>query len=176
MTEVSRDLKASTKRPRTRSKDSDDDVSDNADSDVLDDAGFFSYEKWTGKIPVHYEPNLGDDHFTHNGHYFQFTKDEKENKYSQQWEKYVVIRCMGRSTQPIKDLIDHVKDWSGTKQTKVTEIYRSVMKQHGYRGACWECQATRPSRPIATVSLDETQKTKIVEDINEYLHPATARW
>jgi DNA polymerase III delta prime subunit len=39
-----------------------------------------------------------------------------------------------------------------------------------------ERQATHPARPVSTVSLDEAQKTQVVADINEYLHPATAKW
>jgi chaperone BCS1 len=173
MTEVSRDLTASTLRSRAFD---DDDESDVDDNEVLDDSGFFNFEKWSGTNPVYYEPNFGDDNFIHEGQSFEFSKDEKENKYNQRWEKFVVIRCMGRSTQPIKDLIEHVKDWYGTKENHTTKIYRSEPKQHGYGGGYWECQATRPSRPISTVSLDEEQKTKIVADINDYLMPRTSRW
>lgn len=36
--------------------------------------------------------------------------------------------------------------------------------------------AVRPSRPLSTVALDDVQKGMIVRDMNEYLHPATARW
>ncbi|KAF2827121.1 mitochondrial chaperone bcs1 [Ophiobolus disseminans] len=173
MTELSRDLKASSRKPRARSDDSDDESdSESDDDDVLDEAGIFNYDKYTGTKPVYYEPNLGDDSFTHNGHYFQFKKDSQENKYAERIEYFLVIRCMGRSTQPVKDLINHVREWSSTKPNSMTDIYRAEPKHGGY----WQCQTTRPSRPISTVTLDEAQKTKIVSDINEYLHPATARW
>ena len=79
---------------------------------------------------------------------------------------------MGRSTKPVKDLIDHVKEWSAHKPNKTTEIMRAEIKHGGY----WHVQSNRPSRPISTVTLDEAQKNKVVADINEYLHPATARW
>jgi chaperone BCS1 len=174
MTEVSRDLKASSKKPRARSDDSDEsDSEDEADDDdVLDEAGIFNYDKWNGTTPVYYEPNLGDDSFTHDGHYFQFKKDSQENKYAERIEYFLVLRCMGRSTQPIKELINHVKEWSSTKPNSMTDIYRAEAKHGGY----WQCQTTRPSRHINTVTLDAAQKDKVVADINEYLHPATARW
>jgi chaperone BCS1 len=174
MTEVSRDLKASSRKPRARSDDSDESDSEDEpeDDDVLDEAGIFNYDKWNGTTPVYYEPNLGDDSFTHNGHYFQFKKDQQENKYAERIEFFLVLRCMGRSTQPIKDLIDHVKDWSSKKPNSMTDIYRAESKHGGY----WQCQTTRPSRHISTVTLDAAQKDKVVADINEYLHPATARW
>jgi chaperone BCS1 len=175
MTEVSRDLKAATSTTRRRDEYNDDE-SDGDDDDVLDESGLFNYEKWSSNSPVRYEPNFGDDHFTHNGHYFEFTKEEKENKYNQNWDAYVIIRCYGRTTQPIKELITHVKEWSSTKESNLTSIYRSsrITTRHG--GSNWEHQATRPSRPLDTVSLDEVQKRLVVGDINEYLHPATARW
>lgn len=174
MTEVSRDLKASSRKPRARSDDADSSDSEEEpdDDDVLDEAGIFNYDKWNGTTPVYYEPNLGDDSFTHNGHYFQFRKDSQENKYAERIEYFLILRCMGRSTQPIKDLITHVKDWSSKKPNSMTDIFRAEAKHGGY----WQCQTTRPSRPISTVTLDAAQKDKVVADINEYLHPATARW
>jgi chaperone BCS1 len=173
MTEVSRDLKATSKKPRARGDEVDDDNDSDLDiEDVLDESGIFNYDKYKGTSPVYYEPNMGDDSFTHNGHYFQFSKDCQENKYQERIEYFLIIRCMGRSTKPVKDLIDHVKEWSAHKPNRTTEILRADIKHGGY----WQCQANRPSRPISTVTLDEAQKNKVVEDINEYLHPATARW
>ncbi|CAN9173308.1 unnamed protein product [Alternaria alternata] len=173
MTEVSRDLKATSKKPRARGDEIDNDDASEADfEDVLDDSGIFNYEKYKGTSPTYYEPNMGDDSFTHNGHYFQFSKDCQENKYQERIEYFLIIRCMGRSTKPVKDLIDHVKEWSAHKPNKTTEIMRAEIKHGGY----WHVQSNRPSRPISTVTLDEAQKNKVVADINEYLHPATARW
>ncbi|KAG9186375.1 hypothetical protein G6011_02931 [Alternaria panax] len=176
MTEVSRDLKATSRKPRARhNEDSDSDDDDDDDTgfeDVLDESGIFNYEKYKGNSPVYYEPNMGDDSFTHNGHYFQFSKDCRENKHQERTEYFLVIRCMGRSTKPVKDLIDHVKQWSAHKPNKTTEIMCAEIKHGSY----WHVQSNRPSRPISTVTLDEVQKNKVVADINEYLHPATARW
>lgn len=173
MTQLSRDLKASSRKPRARSEDSDDESDDEPDNeDVLDESGVFQYDKWASNSPIYYEPNLGNDKFKYNGSYFQFTKDMQENKFAQRNEYCLIIRCMGRSTQPIKQLIEHVKTWSSKKPNSMTEIYRAESRHGGY----WQIQSTRPSRPISTVTLDEAQKNKIVADINEYLHPATARW
>ena len=43
-------------------------------------------------------------------------------------------------------------------------------------GGYWNRSTSRPSRPMQTVSLDPEKKEEILEDINEYLHPSTARW
>ncbi|RAR12500.1 mitochondrial chaperone bcs1 [Stemphylium lycopersici] len=172
MTLLSRDLKASSRKPRARYADTDDEDSDPDDNDVLDESGIFKYDKWSGASPVFYEPNIGDDSFTHNGRHFQFRKDCQENKYAERIEYFLIIRCMGRSTQPVKNLIDHVKEWSNTKPNSMTSIYRAEPK----RGTYWSVQSRRPSRPISTVTLDQEQKDQIVADINDYLQPATARW
>jgi chaperone BCS1 len=113
------------------------------------------------------------DSFVHNGHYFQYKKETLENKHQQQDDRFITIRYIGRSTQPIKDLLNHIKEWSSKTVTNETVIYRS---RSGGSDARWERQATRPARPIDTVSLDEAQKAHINADINEYLHPDTAKW
>ncbi|CAO2647350.1 Nn.00g082720.m01.CDS01 [Neocucurbitaria sp. VM-36] len=56
----------------------------------------------------------------------------------------------------------------------MTSVYRAPAEAHG--GRMWNRQSCRPSRPMHTVSLEQQQKAKIVKDINEYLHPVTARW
>jgi mitochondrial chaperone BCS1 len=49
------------------------------------------------------------------------------------------------------------------------------MRRYAGRGN-WMQVANRPVRPMTTVVLDAKQKLQLLADINEYLHPATARW
>jgi chaperone BCS1 len=49
------------------------------------------------------------------------------------------------------------------------------MRRYAGRGN-WMQVANRPVRPMTTVVLDATQKLQLLADVNEYLHPATARW
>ena len=172
MTKVSRDLKAVSKW--VSNYQDDDGELDDSDFDVLDEKGIFNFEKWAGNIPPRYEPNYGSDKFYHEGRHFQFSREKKENKWSSDDDESLVIRCYGRSTQPIKDLLNHVKRWTLSKENKMTSVYRAPAENHGSR--MWMCQSSRPSRPMHTVSLDQHQKASIVRDINEYLHPVTARW
>lgn len=167
MTTRSRDLKASSSGYNARDDDSDDE-----DDDLLNEEGLFDYEKWFSVQPVFYEPSFGVDRLYHNGHWIQFEKGEKENKYNQRWEKHVEIRCLGRTTQPIKDLLTDIKEISRKRKTSSTVMYRPDARGDGY----WTCQAVRPSRPMSTVSLDMEQKKQIVQDVNEYLYPVTAQW
>lgn len=172
MTKVSRDLKAVSKW--VSNYQDDEDELDDDDFNVLDEKGIFNFEKWAGNIPPRYEPNYGSDRFYHEGRYFQFSREKKENQWSSDDDESLVIRCFGRSTQPIKDLLNHVKRWTLSKENKMTSVYRAPAEAHG--GRMWNRQSCRPSRPMHTVSLEQQQKAKIVKDINEYLHPVTARW
>lgn len=176
MTRASRDLMAVTKWVSAYE---DSDEEQNAkDEDVLDESGIFNYEKWASNIPPRYEPNFGSDRFWHAGRVFTFSRTKKEKPRSI-WNssdtQFVVIQCVGRSTEPIKELLNHIKRWTLTKEHKMTSVYRPAPKEE--RSDCaWDRQSCRPSRPMSTVSLDQEQKAKIVMDINEYLHPASARW
>lgn len=172
MTKASRDLMAVTKYVSAY----EDDEGSEDDDDVLDESGIFNFEKWASNIPPRYEPNFGRDRFKHEGRTFHFsrTRKERKNPWGSSEDETMQISCVGRSTEPIKDLLNHIKSWTLTKENKMTTIYRSAPKSN--RDYPWDKQATRPSRPMSTVSLDQQQKAKIVMNINEYLHPASARW
>ncbi|KAF2646764.1 BCS1-like ATPase-like protein [Massarina eburnea CBS 473.64] len=178
MTEVSRDLMAVTKWVSAYE---DSDEEHNAgDEDVLDESGIFNYEKWASNIPPRYEPNFGSNDFVFNGRKFMFSRERREKPKSI-WNtnnsQFLIIRCFGRSTEPLKDLLNHVKRWTLTKENKLTYVFRPSPKEDGGGGESgWDRQSCRPSRPMSTVSLDLKQKANIVMDINEYLHPASARW
>ena len=95
-----------------------------------------------------------------------FSEDEK-----------LKLTVFGRSTQPIKVLITEARDRHLLKEKSKTTVRRPSLKEQRQRGRhAWSKVATRPSRPIDTVVLDSEQKTRVLVDINEYLHPATPRW
>lgn len=176
MTRVSRDLMAVTKW--VSAYDDSDEEQNAKDEDVLDESGIFNYEKWASNIPPRYEPNFGNNKFWFEGRIFTFARTKKEKPRSI-WNnadtQFLAISCIGRSTEPIKELLNHIKRWTLTKEHKMTSVYRPAPKEER-RDCAWDRQSCRPSRPMSTVSLDQKEKAKIVMDINEYLHPASARW
>jgi chaperone BCS1 len=168
MTQKSRDLKAVTKWVQDEGNE------DAAADDVVDESGIFNYEKWASAIPPRYEPNYGSDVFHFEGRRFTFCR-ERQEKEKDSWnpnKETVVISCAGRSTQPIKELLNFIKSWTLTKENTMTSVYRGS----GGEYKDWDRQSCRPSRPMSTVSLDMRQKASIVMDVNEYLHPTTSRW
>ena len=136
--------------------------------EISEQDGFYKYE-----MPVpRYEPSYGvDNEFYHDGRYFKVIRScEKDEDRRRMLKETLEIYCYGKTTQPIKDLLLHIRQWKMKQETAMTTVYRPSS------GGYWSQQSCRPSRPLQTVSLDQQQKDKIVEDINEYLHPATARW
>ena len=176
MTSVSRDIRAHTK-PRNTHQDSDDDSED--DNDMPVGKGIFNYGRWASNVPPRYEPNYGTDKFVHNGRMFTLSRDRKQKKVVWSWDPYdefLTIRCIGRSTQPIKDLLLHIKRWTLKNENKTTSVYRPLPKNVNGGETGWDRQSNRSSRPISTVSLGLVEKKIIVSDINEYLKPETKRW
>jgi chaperone BCS1 len=177
MTKTSRSLKAVSKWVSAYYES--DEEANATDDDVLDETGIFNFEKWASNIPPRYEPNFGSDRFWHEGRRFFFSRTRREKQSRSFWgnaeDQFLEISCVGRNTQPIKEVLNHIKRWTLTKDNKMTSIYRSAPKEQS-KDYAWERQSVRPSRPMSTVSLDQQQKANIVMDINEYLHPASARW
>ncbi|KKY22238.1 putative bcs1-like atpase [Diplodia seriata] len=91
-------------------------------------------------------------------------------------EELIKLSCIGRSTLPIKSLLDHIKFWSIDKETAMTVIRRPASKDRSRYAGAWDRLRAKPSRPMDTVALDPAQKEKIIADINEYLHPSSPRW
>ncbi|KAH7071514.1 P-loop containing nucleoside triphosphate hydrolase protein [Paraphoma chrysanthemicola] len=175
MTKTSRELKAMTVSPtELRDREHDPDYQDE-EAETVDDNGLFNFEKWNSKNPLIYKPNAHTKIFTYNRHWFQWKVSKRENLLGEGWDLIITISCLGRNTKPIKDFLHNVKNWSLTKEFRITQVYRSSTKSAS-GGGTWSRQSVRPSRPLSTVSLDMDQKAKIVVDINEYLQPTTARW
>lgn len=175
MSKVSRSIKAVTRYGMSHME------AEEASDGAMDDQGIFNYGKWSAKIPPRYEPYFGSHHFWHGGRLFMFDRSRREvapNPFqpSRRDEELIKLSCIGRSTLPIKSLLDHVKFWSIDKETAMTVIRRPASKDRSRYAGAWDRLRAKPSRPMDTVALDPVQKEKIIADINEYLHPSSPRW
>lgn len=83
-------------------------------------------------------------------------------------------------TEPLKKLLADAKTAYFVDTRQKTTIYRPRPRENrsgGSRDASWWTRVTRrPVRPMSTVVLEHDEKTAILRDINEYLHPVTPRW
>ena len=153
------------------------------DEELFDPNNLVNFSNWDSKVPPKYQPYFGRHRFFHRGRYFEFRRDIKPMMYSGwggsifQEDETIRLTCIGRSTQPIKDLLRECRDSFLDKGKACTVVRRPAPKEHRNRGrTVWNKVATRPSRPMDTVVLDHAQKDRVLADINEYLHPSTPRW
>ncbi|KAL8821102.1 MAG: hypothetical protein Q9191_007379 [Dirinaria sp. TL-2023a] len=153
-------------------------------SEDLDQDELLNFSNWDAKVPPTFEPFYGVHRFWHKGQFFIFSRDSKTMMGSG-WggtsifynDESIKLTCIGRSTAPIKELIKEARDHYLNKEKACTVVRRPAPKDMRGRGrSVWNKVATRPSRPMDTVVLDQGEKRRILADINEYLHPSTPRW
>ncbi|KAI4114139.1 MAG: hypothetical protein LQ338_008048 [Usnochroma carphineum] len=152
-------------------------------NEIADTGQFLNFSNWDAKVPPTFQPYFGVHRFRHNGRYFEFNRS-KQTVLGSGWggstlkeDEYIKLTCIGRSTEPIKALIREARDFYLDKEKTCTVVRRPAPKESRGRGRnIWNRVASRPSRPIETVVLDHKQKDRLLNDINEYLHPKTAVW
>jgi mitochondrial chaperone BCS1 len=154
------------------------------EEDFAEDS-IFNFNDWAAKAPPKYEPHASSGLFSHTTksgrHWFTFDRDRE--RVPSGWmgtiqdKEKLVLTVLGRSTLPLKELIDEARDRYLSQKTTLTTIQRPRPKEHRGRGRqAWQRVSARPSRPMATVVLDDLQKATILKDINDFLHPRTPRW
>lgn len=152
---------------------------DESVEEYLSEEGLFHFGKWAAKKPPRYEPAVGTHWFWFHRRFFIFNRSIKENRsnpYQNIEEHRLTIRCVGRSTEPLKQLIEHIKMWAVERHTRLTTIKRPTGKDQRRPPGHWSTVTSRPYRPLNTVVLDPDLRNRLVADVNEYLHPASPKW
>ncbi|KAK4565692.1 hypothetical protein LTR86_003540 [Recurvomyces mirabilis] len=178
-TSRSRKMRAKTQRG-SRADDAFDEVAD----DALDENGMFSWSKWQARTPPRFEPYYGRQFVWHNGQIFWFKRSRRPNEGQRVQVSFggaaeddiIELDCIGRDIAPVKDLLRTIRVWSLNRTTGTTTIRHPTPKDRARFGGTWSKTSSRPSRPMDTVILDNEQKSMIIHDMNEYLHPASPRW
>ena len=157
-------------------------------SELNDPDAIFNFKEWALKAPPQYEPNSTSGLFWHKSsisgkwNVYSLSRDREQVRggwmgMQLQDREKLTVTVLGRLTQPLKDLIVESRDIYFERQTSMTNIRRPAPKEQRGRGrSAWNKVASRPSRPMATVVLDDRQKATILRDMNEFLHPKTPRW
>ncbi|KAK7750639.1 hypothetical protein SLS62_007486 [Diatrype stigma] len=146
---------------------------------------YLNFSNQEAKSPPQFVPALGLHNFWWKGQYFRLHRkresvfDDSGSAGSTFKEKEdLVISCLWRSPEPIKQLLKHAKEQYFVDHQARTIVKRpgpQNMRRYGGRFS-WQQVANRPVRDMRTVVLDARQKADVLADINEYLHPATPRW
>lgn len=161
-----------------------DDAYDASSDDALDANGMFNFAKWSARTPPRFEPYYGRQFVWHNGQIFWFKRSRRPNEGQRLQVSFghvaeddiIQLDCVGRSIEPIKALLRTIRVWSLTRTMGTTTIRHPTPKDRARFGGTWSKTSSRPSRPMDTVILDAEQKQMIINDMNEYLHPASPKW
>ncbi|KAI5211874.1 hypothetical protein AUEXF2481DRAFT_86275 [Aureobasidium subglaciale EXF-2481] len=175
-----RSLAARTQYGCQYDSDDPDDEDGNEDVDMLakvaiGEHGYFNFSRTAAKVPPRYEPDHGQFWFSTTRGTFLFTKRQYTTRGSngvERTESAIDFCCIGLSTNPIKLLLGDIKAWTIRKQSSNTAI--RIPCEDRWNG--WMRSSERPPRPLDTVILDPEQKTQILQDMNEYLHPLSSKW
>lgn len=81
--------------------------------------------------------------------------------------------CLGRSVAPIKRFLETCREFAD-KQRESFITVRTIGQY--YHRESWDNTVLRPLRPLDTVHMDMQVKKDLVEDITNYLNPATRRF
>lgn len=85
------------------------------------------------------------------------------------------LSCLGRSTAPIKQLVEHVHATIKEKEQALTVIRRPLINPYQDKNA-WSRVTAKSRRPMETVILEGEQKAEIIADIDDYLSASTRTW
>lgn len=179
----SRRLMAETPSRSTWQIDSEDKDAPQATVDATGNIKYLNFSNQEAKTTPRFTPAIGSHNFWHNGIYFQLRRKEvsmfdEHSGGPLRDRETVTLSCFGRSSEPIKKLIQDAKEHYHQGHRQKTIIKRPApkdLRRWGGRGA-WVKIAERPCRPMNTVVLNDDRKLDVLADINEYLNPATARW
>ena len=154
---------------------------DSSDSNSDSDAGgpaYLNFKEWDLKMKPLYQPATGTHSFWHQGRLFLLRRETQQTMmegFVLRSQITLALSCFGRSTEPIKQLIEDCRIWYLRKMSMRTTV-RRPSKQESWDRIRWTTVAKRHSRPVDTVVLGGDQIQRLLDDINEYLHPATSRW
>ncbi|SMQ53498.1 unnamed protein product [Zymoseptoria tritici ST99CH_3D7] len=155
---------------------------DDSQETGLTDGAIFDYNKWSARIPPRYEPYYGRNLLWFQGRPFYIQRSRKPQSsrvqvsFSSVEDDLIQIDCLGRNTDPIKEMLKMIKINSLEKLQNTTTIRHPTPKDRARYGGSWSKTFSRPSRPMETVILDDVQKRTIITDMNEFLHPSSPKW
>jgi chaperone BCS1 len=116
-------------------------------------------------------PFFGRNLFLEHGRLFQFSRVRDEGG-----EERSVLSTIGRSTQPIKDLINNIVESESENMLQYTSIYMPRPNPQRQWVSPWKLVIQKRSRLLDTVVLEEEEMNKLVSELNEFLSLKIAQW
>jgi len=144
--------------------------------DGLQKEGPVNYRNVVEKLPLRFVP-AGRYVFWHRGNLFVFQESALETVQKSDildLHNRIHLSCWGRSLKPIRDLLRETQTEFYQASGSGSRIFKSISGPGGQ--SHWTPIVHRPVRGLNTVIIEETKKKLLIDDMNEYLHPATRKW
>ncbi|KAK1759500.1 putative mitochondrial chaperone BCS1-B [Echria macrotheca] len=148
------------------------------DDDDDDEGGEHDYSGRRKKKALAYTPTFGSHYFWYRGRLliFRRTQNQAQSGYLLASEKEEIsISCFGRNPWILKELLHEARTAYIKRDQAKTLIYRGTCKS-GSTEPTWQRCMARTSRPFSTVIINEKVKQELIDDVSDYLDPATRRW
>jgi mitochondrial chaperone BCS1 len=137
------------------------------------------------RTPIQYLPTFGTTWFLFGGTVFVvrripgrfsdaragFTATPAEYADAPDGSEPLLVLCLGRSVAPIKRFLEHCRTYADKQREAYITVRATRTKD--YREESWDTTILRPIRRIETVHFDESVKQDLIDDIKNYLDPAT---
>ncbi|KAF6792316.1 mitochondrial chaperone BCS1 [Colletotrichum sojae] len=151
---------------------------DHDDDDDDNNSGDMATEHSPRKKPLAYTPSFGSHTFWYRGHLLLFKRSQNQQQASYlvvSEREEISVSCFGRNPWILKELLQEARSEYLKKDSQKTMIYRGSTRA-GTAEPTWQRCMARTSRPFSTVILNEKTKKELVEDVADYLSPATRKW
>ena len=139
----------------------------------------FDLNDWKLEVPLRYEPDYRTYFCWYDGKPFWIgrSKEQLPTIEGSTRENRIILKCIGRSTKPIKDLIQRSRERECSMRKAYTEIRLPLgIKQRTEHRSPWATKISRLSRSMDTVILNADQQFRIQRDIAEFLQSKSRRW
>lgn len=132
-----------------------------------------------GKKSLAYTPTFGSHYFFYKRRLCIFRRDRGRSQdfgiMSISEKEEITVSCFGRNPNVLKELLLEARSQFMKRDERKTLIYRGTTRP-GSSEPIWQRAMARESRPFSTVILNEKKKQDLIEDVTDYLNPATRRW
>lgn len=152
---------------------------DDDDDDGPEDGDDSSASQGKKKKALAYTPTFGSHFFWYKGRICIFRRDKGRDQQAGfmmvSEREEISISCFGRDPWLLKELLMEARTQFTQRDEHKTLIYRGTIPA-GTTSPTWQRCLARASRPFSTVILNEKVKQDLIDDVQDYLNPATRRW
>ncbi|OJD20745.1 hypothetical protein ACJ73_07920 [Blastomyces percursus] len=150
------------------------------ETDLQEDIDFEDY--WPRTIrndksrKPHYTPGAGTHYFRYKGHWVSLRRTPYAKDTGVPWllnAENITLACFGRNPKILKEVLEEARHSFLEREDDRIVIYSGLKAGDSFQ---WVRNTPKTPRPFSTVVLDRNEKSRLLEDIREYLHPRTRFW